>query len=138
MSGLDSKKLFDIFDKYPIDGVEENLNSYKNSFRFKIEMFVKIVIYGDQWKKQVISLFTKSTIGMDIEDINNAGEFMLYTRAWFWISQFDFDDEDCVKALNKLDHSSLLASIIRTIKYFEKTEEFEKCSFLVNIKKLLK
>lgn len=138
MDNLDSKKLFEIFDKYPIDGIEENLNSYKNTFRFKIEMFIKVVIYGDRWKQSVVSLFTKSDVEIDVEDIDNAGEFMLYTRAWYWISQFDFDNIECVDALNELNDSSLLASLMRTIKYFEKTEEFEKCSFLANIKKLLK
>jgi len=138
MDKLDSKKLFEIFDKYPIDDIEENLTSYKNSFRFKIEMFIKVVIYGDQWKKSVVSLFNKSDVDMDTDDIDNAGEFMLYTRAWYWVSQVDLKDHECIEALNELNDSSLLASLMRTIKYFEKTEEFEKCSFLVNIKKLLK
>ena len=34
--------------------------------------------------------------------------------------------------------SDLFISLMRTIKYFEKTEEFEKCAFLVKIRDLLK
>ena len=81
MKSLDSKKLFDIFDKYPLDEMEENLTSYKSSFRFKIEMFIKIVMYGGQWKTQVVSLFDNSNIDLDTEEINDVGDFMLYTRA---------------------------------------------------------
>ena len=138
MAGLDIQKLFEIFDKHPLDEVEENLNSFKNSISFKIGMFTKIVIYGDKWKKSVVSIFHKSDVDLDLLEIDEAGDFMLYTRAWFWISQFDEKDEDWIDAINELDDSTFLASIVKSIKYFEKREEFEKCSFLVNIKKLLK
>tara|TARA_R110000803_G_scaffold26187_2_gene62187 strand:+ start:372 stop:779 length:408 start_codon:yes stop_codon:yes gene_type:complete len=135
---MNFKKLFEAFDKQPIDEVEGDLNAYKDTFRFKIEMFIKVVIYGEQWKDSVVSLFSKSEEDLDIKDIGEVGDFMLYTRAWFWISQFDLEDEECIKDLKDLNDSSLLASIVRSIKYFESTEEFEKCSFLVKIKDLLK
>lgn len=138
MENLDSKKLFDIFDKHPLDGGEDEINSYKTSFHFKINMFIKVVLYGEAWKNEVVSIFTKSNVDMDVEDIDNAGNFMLYTRAWYWISQFDFEDKECVESLTSLDDSSLLVSLLRTIKYFEGIEEFERCHFLVNIKNLLK
>jgi len=135
---MDTKKLFDLFDKQPLEGIEAELNSYHESFRFKIEMFIKIVIFGEQWKKSVVTLFEKSNKELDINDIDSAGEFMLYTRAWYWIEQFDLENEDCIKALNELNDTSLLASIARSIKYFESTEEFERCSYLVKVKNVLK
>lgn len=138
INDMNFKKLFEAFDKQPIDEVEGDLNAYKDTFRFKIEMFIKVVIYGEQWKDSVVSLFSKSEEDLDIKDIGEVGDFMLYTRAWFWISQFDLEDEECIKDLKDLNDSSLLASIVRSIKYFESTEEFEKCSFLVKIKDLLK
>ena len=138
INDMNFKKLFEAFDKQPIDEVEGDLNAYKDTFRFKIEMFIKVVIYGERWKDSVVSLFSKSEEDLDIKDIGEVGDFMLYTRAWFWISQFDLEDEECIKDLKDLNDSSLLASIVRSIKYFESTEEFEKCSFLVKIKDLLK
>lgn len=138
MEGLDSKKLFDIFDKYPLDEMEENLISYKSSFRFKIEMFIKIVMYGNQWKTQVVSLFDKSNVDLDTGEINDVGDFMLYTRAWYWVDQFDINDDEFLSSLNELNDSSLLASLLRSINYFEGKEEYEKCAFLVSIKGLLK
>ena len=138
MDDLNIKKIFDIFDKYPIEGVEENSSLYKNSFRFKIGMFIKVIVYGEEWKKSVINLFSKSTTDMDLEDIDNAGEFMLHTRAWFWIKQFEFDNEDCIEALDELSNSDIKTSLSSSISYFEKIEEFEKCSFLLKIKNLVK
>ena len=85
MDKLNPKKLFEIFDKHPLNDLEENLISYKSSFKFKIEMFIKVVIYGDQWKKEVISLFDNSNADMDTNEIDRVGDFMLYTRAWYWL-----------------------------------------------------
>ncbi len=138
INDMNFKKLFEAFDKQPIDGVEKDLSTYKDTFRFKIEMFIKVVIYGEQWKESVVSIFSKSDKELDVKDINGVGDYMLYTRAWFWISQFDFEDEECINSLKELNDSSLLASIARSIKYFESTEEFERCSFLVKIRDLLK
>lgn len=138
MKSLDSKKIFEIFDKHPLDDIEENLNSYKSSFKFKIEMFTKVVVYGDVWKKQVISLFDTSTMDLDLDEINSVGDFMLYTRAWYWINQLEMDDVECVKSIKELSSASFLASLLRSITYFEGKEEFERCAFLVSIKNLLK
>jgi len=143
---MNFKKLFEAFDKQPIDEVEGDLNAYKDTFRFKIEMFIKVVIYGEQWKDSVVSLFSKSEEDLDIKDIGEVGDFMLYTRAWFWIEQFNFNDDDCLEDLRSITHtdkdsfngSDLFISLMRAIKYFEKIEEFEKCAFLVKIRDLSK
>lgn len=138
MEKLNPKKLFEIFDKHPLNDLEENLISYKSSFKFKIEMFIKVVIYGDQWKKEVISLFDNSNADMDTNEIDRVGDFMLYTRAWYWLKQLDTTDEVCINSLKELNNPNLLVSIAKSINYFEKGEEFEKCAFLVKIKGFLK
>lgn len=138
MDKLNPKKLFEIFDKHPLNDLEENLISYKSSFKFKVEMFIKVVIYGDQWKKEVISLFDNSNADMDTNEIDRVGDFMLYTRAWYWLKQLDTTDEACINSLKELNNPNLLVSIAKSINYFEKGEEFEKCAFLVKIKGFLK
>ena len=138
MEKLNPKKLFEIFDKHPLNDLEENLISYKSSFKFKVEMFIKVVIYGDQWKKEVISLFDNSNADMDTNEIDRVGDFMLYTRAWYWLKQLDTTDEECINSLKELNNPNLLVSIAKSINYFEKGEEFEKCAFLVKIKGFLK
>ena len=100
----------------------------------------------DKWKNSVVSMFSKADVEFDVKDIDSVGDMMLYTRAWYWISQFDFDDKECLNDLKLFldkdsetyNSSDLFISLMRTIKYFEKTEEFEKCAFLVKIRDLLK
>tara|TARA_R100000664_G_C2675236_1_gene85575 strand:+ start:77 stop:508 length:432 start_codon:yes stop_codon:yes gene_type:complete len=143
---MDKEKIFGLFDKDFDDSLQKDIGDYKKSFHFKIGMFIKVVIYGDKWKNSVVSMFSKANTEFDIEDIDSVGEMMLYTRAWYWISQFELDNKECLDDLKLLldkdsetyNSSDLFISLMRTIKYFEKTEEFEKCAFLVKIRDLLK
>ena len=143
---MDKEKIFGLFDKHFDEGVNAEVELYKKTFRFKIEMFIKIVIYGEKWKSTVVNIFSKADSDLNVEEIDEAGDFMLYTRAWFWIEQFDFNNDDCLEDLRSITHtdkdsfngSDLFISLMRAIKYFEKIEEFEKCAFLVKIRDLLK
>ena len=143
---MDKEKIFGLFDKNFDDNIQKDIGDYKKSFHFKIGMFIKVVIYGDKWKKSVVSMFSKADVEFDVKDIDSVGDMMLYTRAWYWISQFDFDDKECLDDLKLFldkdsetyNSSDLFISLMRTIKYFEKIEEFEKCAFLVKIRDLLK
>ena len=109
-------------------------------------MFIKVVIYGEKWKSSVVNIFSKADSDLNVKEIDEAGDFMLYTRAWFWIEQFDFNNDDCLEDLRSITHtdkdsfngSDLFISLMRAIKYFEKIEEFEKCAFLVKIRDLSK
>ena len=143
---MDKEKIFGLFDDNFDDSLQKEIGGYKKSFHFKIGMFIKVVIYGDKWKNSVVSMFSKANTEFDVKDIDSVGNMMLYTRAWYWISQFDFDDKECLNDLKLFldkdsetyNSSDLFISLMRTIKYFEKTEEFEKCAFLVKIRVLLK
>tara|TARA_R100001463_G_scaffold30714_2_gene69852 strand:+ start:381 stop:812 length:432 start_codon:yes stop_codon:yes gene_type:complete len=143
---MDKEKIFGLFDNNFDENLQKEIGGYKKSFHFKIGMFIKVIIYGDRWKNSVVSMFSKANTEFDVKDIDSVGNMMLYTRAWYWISQFDFDNEECINDLNQFldkdeetyNSSDLFISLMRTIKYFEKTEEFEKCAFLVKIRDLLK
>lgn len=143
---MDKERIFSLFDKDFDDSLQKDIGDYKKSFHFKIGMFIKVVIYGDKWKNSVVSMFSKADVEFDIKDIDSVGDMMLYTRAWYWISQFELDNKECLDDLKLLldkdsetyNSSDLFISLMRTIKYFEKTEEFEKCAFLVKIRDLLK
>ena len=143
---MDKERIFSLFDKDFDDSLQKDIGDYKKSFHFKIGMFIKVVIYGDKWKNSVVSMFSKADVEFDVKDIDSVGDMMLYTRAWYWISQFELDNKECLDDLKLLldkdsetyNSSDLFISLMRTIKYFEKTEEFEKCAFLVKIRDLLK
>ena len=75
---------------------------------------------------------------LDMKDVDLMGEFMMYHRAWYWISQFDWEDEGWVNDLKRSSDENLLTAIKLSISFFEEEEEFEKCAFLKRIQDFVK
>lgn len=135
---MDLNKLFSLFNKDPEEELRENLITYKNTPKFKLEMFSRIVLEGIDFKTKIISFFSNSNTGLESEDLAEVGDFMMFNRAWFWVGQFELDNPEWSEALNSLNIRDFQEALRICIKYFEDGEEFEKCSFLVNIRSLIK
>lgn len=114
--------------------IEEEVNSWKDTPRYKIGMFVKLIINGTLFRNQLCSLFD----GDNKENIGDAGEFLMYARAWNWIKDFDPEDEEWVDGLNSYEREDTIEAFDLAIAYFESIEEFERCASLLSIKGLLK
>lgn len=112
---------------------EEILEEFKGSPLYNIMMFKKLVINGMIFKKSLINFFTDSNNDLDMSQVDLAGEFMVYNRAWFWVSQLNWDDEEWVKDLIEASNDDLLIAVKLSINYFEEQEEYEKCAFLKKI-----
>ena len=131
---MDLDKIFNIIEEDPID---EDLSYFQSSPYYKISMFVKILINGLTFQNQIVSMFERSDKNLDPQSIKNAGEFLLHTRAWYWISQFEEDNSKWIKTLKAYENKDLIYLIQSQIRYFESQEEYEKCSFLLKIQKYL-
>jgi hypothetical protein len=68
-----------------------------------------------------------------MEGVDLAGEFMMYHRSWYWISQTDLTDEEWLNDLRRSSEDEFLTALKLSIHYFEENEEFEKCAFLKKI-----
>ena len=128
---MDLSRFFSFFNNRPqAEEIFENLDTFKKTPLFKIGMFIKLIMNGMSFKKQVISLFESSSEDMDMDGVDLAGEFMMYHRSWYWISQTDLTDEDWKDGLRISSDDEFLTAIKLSIHYFEENEEFEKCAFL--------
>ena len=114
--------------------MEEEIEMWKDTPRYKVGMFVKLITNGTKLRRQLISMFEDDK-RVNIED---AGEFIMYNRAWFWLQDFVIKNDEWVDALSHYDNNELLESLTQTIQYFEELEEYEKCGKLSSIKNLLK
>lgn len=131
---MDLDKIFNIIEEDPMD---EDLSYFQSSPYYKISMFVKILINGLTFQNQIVSMFERSDKNLNPQSIKNAGEFLLHTRAWYWISQFEEDNLKWIKTLKAYENKDLIYLIQSQIRYFESQEEYEKCSFLLKIQKYL-
>jgi len=114
--------------------MEEEIEMWKDTPRYKVGMFVKLITNGTKLRRQLINMFEDDK-RVNIED---AGEFIMYNRAWFWLQDFDIKNDEWVGALSHYDNNELLESLTQTVQYFEELEEYEKCGKLSSIKNLLK
>jgi hypothetical protein len=136
---VDLSKIFSLFNDGPQEEyIYENLETFKKTPKFKLGMFEKLIVNGINFKMKVINFFSLSDENFDIDEIDKAGEFMMYNRAWFWISQINLDDEIWLYDLKVISSVNFLDAIKLSLYYFESYEEYEKCILLKKIQDIVK
>lgn len=121
-----------------IKNMKAELNAYKETPHFKLGMFYKLIMNGTTFKKQVLNFFSKADPSLDMMGIDDAGEFMMFTRAYFWVEGFKFRSKAWKEGLKHYSNEEFLVAINLSMNYFEGTEEYEKCAHLKKIKDLVK
>jgi hypothetical protein len=113
--------------------LEADLEVFKETPHFKLGMFHKLIMNGSLFSKQVVKFFAKADPGLDVKGVDMAGEYMMYTRAWFWIEPVKIRNKEWKEALKQYASEEFVISIKLSINYFEGTEEYEKCAHLKKI-----
>jgi hypothetical protein len=134
--GLDS--IFALFgfseeDDKDLNKMKVDLEVYKETPHFRVGMFVKMIMNGNIFKKQVVKFFAKSDPELDMKGMDEAGEYMMYNRAYFWIQECKIRNKEWKIALQNNSGENLLCAVKLSIHYFESTEEYEKCAHLKKI-----
>ena len=135
---MDINKIFGAFDSSSRDenGFEQPtfLYSHKqdedNHPRYYIRMFTKLVLNYTNYNRQLIDFFGKSDPGLDINEITQSGNSMLYNRAYQYIIQLDTSDKYHIKILFEEINPNFKKAINKSLKFFENEEEYEKCAIL--------
>ena len=117
--------------------MKAEIDAYKKSPHFKLGMFYKLIMNGTAFKKKVLNFFSRSDSALDMEGIDEAGEFMMFTRAYFWVEGFKFKSKLWKEDLKHYSHEEFLVALKLSIHYFESTEEYEKCAHLKKIQVLV-
>jgi len=116
---------------------KKEFQEFKETPHFKLGMFTKMILNGMSFKKQIVGFFSKSDKDLDIAGVDEAGDFMMYNRAWFWISECSVRKKAWKEALQYNATPEMLFCIKSSIQYFESIEEYEKCASLVKIQKFV-
>lgn len=142
---MDPNKIFGLFDnaessKEEVVDKQELIANYKKHPLFWIGMFKKLLSYRKHFKnKGMVFFMDLDTIlsykqnKLDLQEISHAGDYMVYIKAWEWISKIDIDNDVHKDSLIYMCEPSLISYIDELILFFESYEEYEKCMFLKNI-----
>lgn len=143
---MNADKIFSLFDdgegsKPDFDHSKDLsylLEDYRKHPMFWVGMFKKLIHNHKIFNHKVMDFFTDMDEELDIYDVETAGEFVVYNRAWFWISKIDISDRNHQKSLVHFSDEYLDTYLKFSISYWEETEEFEKCAHLKRILDFLK
>lgn len=113
--------------------IKKELEAFKETPHFKIGMFIKMISQGTIFKKQVLKFFSSAKPDIETLGIDEAGDFMMYNRAWYWISECNTRKKEWKLALKNNASEDFINCLEIILRYFEKMEEYEKCAFLKKI-----
>jgi hypothetical protein len=113
--------------------IKKELEAFKETPHFKIGMFIKMISQGTIFKKQVLKFFSSAKPDIETLGIDEAGDFMMYNRAWYWISECSTRKKEWKLALKNNASEDFINCLEIILRYFEKMEEYEKCAFLKKI-----
>ena len=133
MINLDN--IFSLFSaNEELDGVNSEVQiDFSQTPIYWIGMYKKLVLNHINFNKKVLKFFKESNQELDIEDMKDAGEFVVYHRAWHYIQNVNIDNEEHVIAIEKYTDEYLDTALKLGISFFEQHEEYEKCALLKKI-----
>jgi hypothetical protein len=138
---LDPNRIFGLFDALNSNtNLIEDGEGYidiKDTPEYKIGMFTRIIMDHMQFNDRVVEFFSKASNELEREDIENAGEFVVYHRGWFYIKGIDVKNRRDWYALEKMANLKTLTAMDLSINYFEEREEYLKCAHLLKLSKTL-
>ena len=138
---IDKNRIFGLFDAINHnDGVSDDGEVYvdiKDTPEYKVGMFTRIIMDHLQFNDKVISFFSRANDELEKEDIENAGEFVVYNRGWYYIKGLDLKNKRDWYAIEKMANLKTLTALELSIHYFEEREEYEKCAHIVKISKAI-
>jgi len=130
-------KIFDLFNDKEPDSLKEKaqaadilIRDYKNHPLFWVGMFKKLIYNHGVFHLQLLKFFDKLDEGLDEVDVDRAGEYVVFTKAWEYIQKIDPDDLQHQEALYQFSDIHLKTALELSINYFQEQEEYEKCLHL--------
>jgi len=129
-------KIFNLFNGDEFDSLKEKAQAvdvsldYKNHPLFWVGMFKKLIQNHQVFNDQLLKFFDKLDENLSTTDVDKAGEFIVFTRAWDYIQKVDPDNLVCQEALYRFADIHLKIALELSINYFQEVEEYEKCAHL--------
>jgi len=136
---LDINKIFGAFDSSSNEWNYRGYNYYsprtlptidENHPRYFVKMFWKLIVNHLSYGKTLVDFFSQADPSLAVGEIEYAGERMLHARAYNFIKKIDLEDKYHQKILKEENSKELQKAYKLAIKFYEESEEYEKCFFL--------
>ena len=135
---IDMTNIFGLFvPGEELDGTKTatNLDELKTKPIFHVGMYKKLIINHLNFNTKVLNFFKQSNQEFNIDDIREAGEYVVFNRAWSYISNVDIKNKGYIDALKHYSDDEFYSTLDMGIEFFQQDELYERCAFLLKIKK---
>ncbi len=134
---MDIKKIFGLFEEPQENNKEVSreeynqlVDNYKKHPLYWVGMFKKLIYNHNLFNSQLLKFFEKLDEGLDQVDIDRAGEYVVFNKAWEYIKKINPEDKKHQEALYHFSDIHLKIALELAINYFQEQEEYEKCAHL--------
>jgi len=137
---MDINKIFNIFSTTiePEDEDNSLLVDFSSHPLYWIGGFNKILNNQDFFKSYTEHIFNTLASELDLDEVERAGKFLMFEKAWGYIKNLNTENHFHLECIKEKSNNKFLENLITTIEFFEKEEEYEKCSILHNISEKVK
>ena len=135
---IDMTNIFGLFvPGEELDGTQTatNLDELKTKPIFHVGMYKKLILNHINFNTKVLDFFKQSNEEFDINDIKEAGEYVVYNRAWNYISNVDIKNDGYINAIKHYSDDEFRSTLDMGIEFFQRDELYERCALLLKIKK---
>jgi len=130
--------IFNLFsDDDPNDEISA-LVDFSEHPLFWVGGFNKLIKNHLFFKQYTIKVFKNIDPELEIGEIEKAGEYLMFDKAWGYISRINTENPlhiDCIKIKSS---EEFINNLEISILFFEKLEEYEKCAHMKVIKDKIK
>lgn len=128
---IDVNKIFDTFEE-PIDnGFPGTVYiDFKDHPAYWVGMFEKTILNYENYCVKLLQLFKTASPTLNLDDVNDAGEYIVYNRAFEHIKDLDLTNKSHLDSLENRASKRLRNYLVKSIEYFITVEEYEKCAIL--------
>ena len=130
---IDFNNIFDMFD----DSEEPNDNDdlsllmdFSEHPLYWIGGFNKIIDNHIFFSQYTVKTFKNISPELEENDLEKAGEYIMYNKAWDYIKGIDVNNAFHVECIKLKANDRLIVALVAAIKFFEDLEEYEKCALL--------
>jgi hypothetical protein len=102
-----------------------------------IGMFKRMIVNYETFAKQLIQFFKSSEPSLDVEEIERASGYMVYSKAYDHLAKLDLTNNTHLDSLQLYSDETFSFVLDKALVYFESVEEYEKCLFLKQIQDIV-
>jgi hypothetical protein len=128
---IDVNKIFDTFEEPTDSGFPGTVYiDFKDHPAYWVGMFEKTILNYENYCVKLLQLFKTASPTLNLDDVNDAGEYIVYNRAFEHIKDLDLTNKSHLDSLENRASKRLRNYLVKSIEYFITVEEYEKCAIL--------